>query len=185
MVVERSPQGERAYDIYSRLLKERIIFLAGPIEDHTANLVIAQLLFLASEDPKKEIQLYINSPGGSVTAGLAILDTMNYIKPDVATVCVGIAASAAAVARLTTEGARMSGAANAASSKIEELRSLGATPELRCAALTSSSDTWPGGYTRTWRVVQSGDKATVTLVISYSNGRQTRSTTYISEISCV
>ena len=97
----------------------------------------------------------------------------------------GLAASAAAVARLTTEGARMSGAANAASSKIEELRSLGATPELRCAALTSSSDTWPGGYSRTWRVVQSGDKATVTLVISYSNGRQTRSTTYISEISCV
>ena len=92
MVVEKSPQGERAYDIYSRLLKERIIFLAGPIEDYTANLVIAQLLFLASEDPKKDVQLYINSPGGSVTAGLAILDTMNYIKPDVATVCVGIAA---------------------------------------------------------------------------------------------
>ena len=97
MVVERSPLGERAYDIYSRLLKERIIFLSGPIEDHTANLVIAQLLFLASEDPKKDIMLYVNSPGGSVTAGLAILDTMNYVKPDVATVCVGIAASAAAV----------------------------------------------------------------------------------------
>src|SRR3990172_1567672 len=97
MVVERSPQGERAYDIFSRLLKERIIFLAGPIEDHTANLVIAQLLFLESEDPKKDIQLYINSPGGSVTAGLAMLDTMNHIKPDVATVCVGIAASAAAI----------------------------------------------------------------------------------------
>ena len=97
MVVEKSPYGERAFDIYSRLLKERIVFLAGPIEDHTANLVIAQLLFLASEDPKKDIQLYINSPGGSVTAGLAILDTMNYIKPDVATLCVGMAASAAAV----------------------------------------------------------------------------------------
>lgn len=97
MVVERSPLGERAYDIFSRLLKERIIFLGGPIEDHTANLVIAQLLFLASEDPKKDIMLYVNSPGGSVTAGLAILDTMNYVKPDVATVCVGIAASAAAV----------------------------------------------------------------------------------------
>ncbi len=97
MVVEKSPQGERAYDIYSRLLKERIIFLAGPIEDHTANLVIAQLLFLASEDAKKDIQLYINSPGGSVTAGLAILDTMNLVKPDVTTVCIGIAASAAAV----------------------------------------------------------------------------------------
>ena len=97
MVIEKSPYGERAFDIYSRLLKERIVFLAGPIEDHTANLVIAQLLFLASEDPKKDVQLYINSPGGSVTAGLAILDTMNYIKPDVATVCVGIAASAAAV----------------------------------------------------------------------------------------
>ena len=97
MVVEKSPHGERAFDIYSRLLKERIVFLAGPIEDHTANLVIAQLLFLASEDPKKDIQLYINSPGGSVTAGLAILDTMNFIKPDVATVCIGIAASAAAV----------------------------------------------------------------------------------------
>jgi ATP-dependent Clp protease protease subunit len=97
MVVEKTPYGERAFDIFSRLLKERIVFLAGPIEDHTANLVIAQLLFLASEDPKRDIQLYINSPGGSVTAGLAILDTMNFIKPDVATVCVGIAASAAAV----------------------------------------------------------------------------------------
>ncbi len=97
MVVEKSPYGERAFDIYSRLLKERIIFLAGPIEDHTANLVIAQLLFLASEDAKKDIQLYINSPGGSVTAGLAMLDTMNHIKPDVSTVCVGMAASAAAI----------------------------------------------------------------------------------------
>ncbi len=97
MVVEKSPYGERAYDIYSRLLKERIIFLGGPIEDHTANLVIAQLLFLASEDPKKDIQIYINSPGGSVTATLAMLDTMNHIKPDVATVCVGIAASGAAI----------------------------------------------------------------------------------------
>lgn len=97
MVVEKSPYGERAFDIYSRLLKERIIFLGGPIEDHTANLVIAQLLFLASEDPKKDVQIYINSPGGSVTATLAMLDTMNYIKPDVATVCVGIAASGAAI----------------------------------------------------------------------------------------
>jgi ATP-dependent Clp protease protease subunit len=97
MVVEKSPYGERAFDIFSRLLKERIIFLGGPIEDHTANLIIAQLLFLASEDPKKDIQLYINSPGGSVTATLAMLDTMNYIKPDVATVCVGIAASGAAI----------------------------------------------------------------------------------------
>ncbi len=97
MVVEKSPYGERAFDIYSRLLKDRIIFLGGPIEDHTANLVIAQLLFLASEDPKKDIQLYINSPGGSVTATLAMLDTMSYIKPDVATVCVGIAASGAAI----------------------------------------------------------------------------------------
>lgn len=97
MVIEKSPYGERAFDIYSRLLKERIIFLSGPIEDHTANLIIAQLLFLASEDPKKDISLYINSPGGSVTAGLAILDTMNFVKPDVSTVCVGMAASAAAV----------------------------------------------------------------------------------------
>lgn len=97
MVVEKSPYGERAFDIYSRLLRERIIFLGGPIEDHTANLVIAQLLFLASEDPKKDIQLYINSPGGSVTATLAMLDTMNHIKPDVSTVCVGIAASGAAI----------------------------------------------------------------------------------------
>lgn len=97
MVVEKSPYGERAFDIFSRLLKERIIFLGGPIEDHTANLVIAQLLFLASEDPKKDIQLYINSPGGSVTATLAMLDTMAYVKPDVATVCVGIAASGAAI----------------------------------------------------------------------------------------
>ena len=97
MVIEKSPYGERAFDIYSRLLKDRIIFLSGPIEDHTANLIIAQLLFLASEDPKKDIQLYINSPGGSVSAGLAMLDTMNHIKPDVATVCVGMAASAAAI----------------------------------------------------------------------------------------
>jgi ATP-dependent Clp protease protease subunit len=97
MVIEKSPFGERAFDIYSRLLKERIIFLTGPIEDHTANLVIAQLLFLESEDPKKDIQIYINSPGGSVSAGLAMLDTMNHIKPDVSTVCVGIAASAAAI----------------------------------------------------------------------------------------
>jgi ATP-dependent Clp protease, protease subunit len=97
MVVEKTPFGERAYDIFSRLLKERIIFLAGPIEDHSANLVVAQLLFLESEDPKRDIHLYINSPGGQVTSGLAILDTMNHIKPDVATVCVGIAASAAAV----------------------------------------------------------------------------------------
>jgi ATP-dependent Clp protease protease subunit len=97
MVIEKSPYGERAFDIYSRLLKDRIIFLSGPIEDHGANLIIAQLLFLASEDPKRDIQLYVNSPGGSVTAGLAILDTMNHIKPDVATVCVGMAASAAAV----------------------------------------------------------------------------------------
>ena len=97
MVVEKTNLGERAYDIYSRLLKERIVFLGGPVEDHTANLVIAQLLFLEAEDPKKDIFLYINSPGGSVTAGLAILDTMNYVKPDIATVTVGMAASAAAV----------------------------------------------------------------------------------------
>lgn len=97
MVVEKSPLGERAYDIYSRLLKERIIFLGGPIDDYIANLIVAQLLFLESEDPKKDINLYVNSPGGSVTSALAILDTMNYIKPDISTVCVGIAASAAAV----------------------------------------------------------------------------------------
>ena len=97
MVVEKSPFGERAFDIYSRLLKERIIFLGGPIDDHMANLIIAQLLFLESEDPKKDIVLYVNSPGGSVTATLAMLDTMGYIKPDVATVCVGIAASGAAI----------------------------------------------------------------------------------------
>ena len=97
MVVEKSPYGERAFDIYSRLLKDRIIFMGGPIDDHIANLVIAQLLFLASEDPKKDIMLYINSPGGSVTSTLAMLDTMSYIKPDVATVCVGIAASGAAI----------------------------------------------------------------------------------------
>ena len=97
MVIEKSPYGERAFDIYSRLLKERIIFLGGPIDDHIANLVIAQLLFLENEDPKKDIQIYINSPGGSVTATLAMLDTMEYVKPDVATVCVGIAASGAAL----------------------------------------------------------------------------------------
>ena len=97
MVVEKSQFGERAFDIYSRLLKERIIFLGEIIDDHVANLVIAQLLFLEAEDPKKEIKLYINSPGGSVTSALAIYDTMQYVKPDVMTVCIGQAASAAAV----------------------------------------------------------------------------------------
>ena len=92
-VIEKTNNGERAYDIYSRLLKERIIFLGGPISDAVANTVIAQLLFLEHEDPKKDIQLYINSPGGSVTAGMAIYDAMQYVKPDVATMCVGIAAS--------------------------------------------------------------------------------------------
>ena len=97
MVIEKSQFGERAYDIYSRLLRERIVFLGGPIDDDTANLVIAQLLFLEAEDPKKDISLYVNSPGGSVTATLAMLDTMNHVKPDVSTVCVGIAASGGAV----------------------------------------------------------------------------------------
>ena len=96
-VIEKSAMGERAYDIYSRLLKERIIFLAGPINDVIANVVIAQLLFLEHEDSKKDIKLYINSPGGVATAGLAIYDTMQYIKPDVSTICLGMAASAAAV----------------------------------------------------------------------------------------
>jgi ATP-dependent Clp protease, protease subunit len=96
-VIEKTSFGERAYDIYSRLLKERIVFLAGPIDDHVANIVIAQLLFLQSEDANKDISLYINSPGGSVTSALAMLDTMNHIKPDVSTVCVGIAASAGAL----------------------------------------------------------------------------------------
>jgi len=96
-VIEKSSFGERAYDIYSRLLKENIIFLGGPIDDETANLVIAQLLFLQTEDSKKEIQLYVNSPGGSVTAGLAIVDTMLHIKNDISTVCVGMAASMGAV----------------------------------------------------------------------------------------
>jgi ATP-dependent Clp protease protease subunit len=93
MVVEKSPLGERAYDIFSRLLKERIVFITGPIEDHVANLLIAQLLFLEAEDPKKDISLYVNSPGGSVSAGLAIVDTMNHVKPEISTVCVGMAAS--------------------------------------------------------------------------------------------
>lgn len=97
MVIEKSQFGERAYDIYSRLLRERIIFLSGGIEDDMANLIVAQLLFLEAEDPKKDISLYINSPGGSVTAGLAILDAMNHVKPAVSTVVVGMAASAAAV----------------------------------------------------------------------------------------
>jgi len=103
-VIEKSQFGERAYDIYSRLLRERIVFLAGPIDDYTANIVIAQLLFLEAEDPKKDIMLYINSPGGSVTAGLAIYDTMEHIKPDVSTICVGIAASMGAV--LLSSGAK-------------------------------------------------------------------------------
>jgi ATP-dependent Clp protease protease subunit len=96
-VIEKSQFGERAYDIYSRLLRENIVFLAGVIDDDTANIVIAQLLFLQSENPKKDISLYINSPGGSVTAGLAIIDTMNHLKNDVSTVCVGLAASMGAV----------------------------------------------------------------------------------------
>ncbi|GAB6934459.1 MAG: ATP-dependent Clp endopeptidase proteolytic subunit ClpP [Bacillota bacterium] len=97
MVIEQTNRGERAYDIYSRLLKDRIIFIGTPIDDDVANLVVAQLLFLAAEDPEKDIHLYINSPGGSVTAGLAIYDTMQYIKPDVSTICVGMAASMGAL----------------------------------------------------------------------------------------
>lgn len=97
MVVEQSARGERAYDIYSRLLKERVIFLVGPIDDHVANVVVAQLLFLESENPDKDVHLYINSPGGVVTAGLAIYDTMQFIKPDVSTLCIGQAASMGAL----------------------------------------------------------------------------------------
>lgn len=104
IVVEQSGRGERSYDIYSRLLKDRIVFLGGPINDDVANLVIAQLLFLEAEDPDKDIHLYINSPGGVVTAGMAIYDTMQYIKPDVSTICVGSAASMGAV--LLTAGAK-------------------------------------------------------------------------------
>ncbi|MDC0430677.1 ATP-dependent Clp endopeptidase proteolytic subunit ClpP [Candidatus Thioglobus sp.] len=104
MVVEQSARGERSYDIYSRLLKERIIFLVGPVEDYMANVVVAQLLFLESENPDKDIHLYINSPGGSVTAGLAIYDTMQFIKPDISTLCIGQAASMGAL--LLTAGAK-------------------------------------------------------------------------------
>jgi len=104
MVVEKTHGGERAFDIFSRLLKERIVFVTGGIEDHMANLVVAQLLFLEAEDPKKDIQLYVNSPGGSVTAGLSIVDTMNHIKPDVATVCTGMAASMGSI--ILSQGAK-------------------------------------------------------------------------------
>ena len=104
MVVEQTARGERAYDIYSRLLKERVIFVVGPVEDHMANLIVAQLLFLESENPDKDIALYINSPGGVVSAGLAIYDTMQFIKPDVSTICIGQAASMGAV--LLAGGAR-------------------------------------------------------------------------------
>ena len=97
MVVEQTPRGERAFDIYSRLLKERIIFVVGPIDDHMANLVVAQLLFLESENPTKEINLYVNSPGGSVTAGLSVYDTMQFIKPSISTLCIGQAASMGAI----------------------------------------------------------------------------------------
>lgn len=103
IVVEQTARGERSYDIYSRLLKDRIVFLGGPIDDHTANIIIAQLLFLEAENPDKDIHLYINSPGGVVTAGMAIYDTMQYIKPDVSTICIGSCASMAAV--LLTAGA--------------------------------------------------------------------------------
>ncbi|MGD9597563.1 MAG: ATP-dependent Clp endopeptidase proteolytic subunit ClpP [Steroidobacteraceae bacterium] len=104
IVVEQTARGERAYDIYSRLLKERVVFVVGPVEDYMANLIVAQLLFLESENPDKDIALYINSPGGSVSAGLAIYDTMQFIKPDVSTICVGMAASMGAV--LLTGGAK-------------------------------------------------------------------------------
>lgn len=104
MVIEKTQGGERAFDIYSRLLKERIVFVTGGIEDHMANLVVAQLLFLEAEDPKKDIWLYVNSPGGSVTSGLSIVDTMNHIKPDVATVCTGMAASMGSI--LLSQGAK-------------------------------------------------------------------------------
>lgn len=104
MVVEKTQGGERAFDIFSRLLKERIVFVTGPIEDHMANLIVAQLLFLEAEDPKKEIAMYVNSPGGSVTAGLGIVDTMNHIKPDVRTVCVGMAASMGSI--ILSQGAK-------------------------------------------------------------------------------
>lgn len=97
MVVEQTSRGERSYDIYSRLLKERIVFVSGPIDDHVANLVVAQLLFLEADDPEKDINVYINSPGGSVYAGMAMIDTMNLIKPNISTTCVGLAASMAAV----------------------------------------------------------------------------------------
>lgn len=104
MVIEQSGRGERSYDIYSRLLKERVIFMVGPVNDHVANLVVAQLLFLESENPDKDISFYINSPGGSVSAGMAIFDTMNFIKPDVSTLCTGMAASMGAF--LLAAGAR-------------------------------------------------------------------------------
>ena len=109
MVIEQSGRGERSYDIYSRLLKERVIFLVGPVNDQTANLVVAQLLFLESENPDKDISFYINSPGGSVTAGMAIFDTMQFIKPDVSTLCVGMAASMGAfLLAAGTKGKRFS-----------------------------------------------------------------------------
>ena len=104
IVIEDSGRGERAYDIYSRLLKERVVFMVGPVEDYTANVVVAQLLFLESENPDKDIHLYINSPGGSVTAGLAIYDTMQFIKPDISTLCIGQAASMGAL--LLTAGTK-------------------------------------------------------------------------------
>ena len=104
MVVEQTPRGERAFDIYSRLLKERVIFITGPIEDQMANLIVAQLLFLESENPEKDINIYINSPGGSVTSGMSIYDTMSYIKPDISTLCIGQASSMGAI--LLTGGSK-------------------------------------------------------------------------------
>lgn len=104
MVIEKTQGGERAFDIFSRLLKERIVFVTGAIEDHMANLIVAQLLFLEAEDPKKDIYMYVNSPGGSVSAGLGIVDTMNHVKPDVATVCVGLAASMGSI--ILSQGAK-------------------------------------------------------------------------------
>ena len=170
MVIEQSGRGERSYDIYSRLLKERVIFLVGPVNDQTANLVVAQLLFLESENPDKDISFYINSPGGSVSAGMAIFDTMNFIKPDVSTLCTGFAASMGAF--LLAAGAKgkrfslpnskimihqPSGGSAGPGDRNRDLR-----PAKSSRPASSSTRSWPSAPASRWKRSRATPSATTT-----------------------
>ena len=160
MVIEQTGRGERAYDIYSRLLRDNIIFIGTPIDDNIANLVIAQMLFLAQEDPEKDIQLYINSPGGSITAGMAIYDTMQYVKNDVTTICIGQAASMAALLLAPVQAKKAAGAAELAHPDPPAIdgRTVAArrrisifTPARFCACERSLTSSWPSTPARSWK----------------------------------